>query len=97
MKFSNFHWAPNYFQVQTVWFRDVYACGHSHAQFPAERRGGGYGLVGPEAAERLQSQLEYLNRNPQKRAYFDFDHEVGAASGWPTRFFWQDGNNPGVY
>ena len=53
--------------------------------------------VGPDAADAMERTRLAIAANLGQRPFFDFDHENKAASGWPTRFFWQEGDRPGVY
>jgi hypothetical protein len=45
--------------------------------------------AGAEALEAQRAALESRGKRP----YFDFNHEDGEASFWPTLFFWKDGSN----
>jgi hypothetical protein len=53
--------------------------------------------VEPGAALALQSQLEAVAARSALEPYFDFNHTDDTASGHPKRFFWKDGERPGVY
>ena len=52
--------------------------------------------VTPDSAAELEKQRAALEVKG-KRPYFDFNHEDGPASFWPTAFFWKDGSAPGIY
>ena len=56
--------------------------------------------ITPAAAAAMQANLAGANqlRAGKQRCYFDFDHaEQGPAAAWPVRFYWRDGEAPGVY
>ena len=53
-------------------------------------------LVTPAGAQELEAQRAALEAKG-KRPYFDFNHEDGPASFWPTAFYWKDGPAPGIY
>jgi len=53
-------------------------------------------LVTAEGAAALEQQRAALEAKG-KRPYFDFNHEDGPASFWPTAFFWKGGEAPGIY
>jgi len=53
-------------------------------------------LVTPAGAQELEAQRQALEAKG-KRPYFDFNHEDGPASFWPTAFYWKDGPAPGIY
>lgn len=47
-------------------------------------------VIGREAAEAMQRAL-LAETVSGHRPLFDFDHAHGAASGWPTRYWWEEG------
>lgn len=51
-------------------------------------------MVDRAGAQALESQRATLEAKG-KKPYFDFNHEDGEASFWPTAFFWRDG--AGIY
>jgi phage I-like protein len=58
--------------------------------------GGGIGrpikvLVDRPAAAAIERQRAAIMANTGKRAYFDFNHEDGPASFWPSSFHWREG------
>lgn len=54
-------------------------------------------LVNASSATALNQQLTELNAKSAHRAYFDFNHEDGAASFWPESFSWKETPSPGIY
>lgn len=53
-------------------------------------------LVDAAGAAEIERQRAALTAKGQ-RPYFDFEHEDGGASFWPSAFFWRDGPEPGIY
>ena len=53
-------------------------------------------MVDAAGAAQLEAQRRALAAKG-KRAFFDFNHEDGPASFWPTEFFWRDTPEPGIY
>lgn len=53
-------------------------------------------MVDPAGAAALQDQANELVAKG-KQPYFDFEHEDGGASFWPSEFFWQDAPAAGIY
>ena len=58
--------------------------------------GGGIGRpikvkVDSHAADEMESQRRAIAARTGKRPYFDFNHEDGAASFWPSEFLWRKG------
>jgi Mu-like prophage I protein len=57
--------------------------------------GGGIGrpikvLVDRQAASAIEKQRATIMARTGKRVYFDFNHEDGPASFWPSSFFWRE-------
>ncbi len=55
--------------------------------------------VGPDTAQAMQAALQ-AHLAAGQRPYFDFDHEDGPASAWPTGYRWEEGGGEkraGVY
>lgn len=48
-------------------------------------------LVNSDAAYEMEAQREEISARTGKRVYFDFNHEDGPASFWPTSFHWRSG------
>jgi len=53
-------------------------------------------LVDAAGAAEVEKQRAALTAKGQ-RPYFDFEHEDGGASFWPSAFFWKDGPESGIY
>ena len=53
-------------------------------------------MVDADGAFEIERQRAALTAKGQ-RPYFDFEHEDGGASFWPSEFFWKDGAEPGIY
>lgn len=53
-------------------------------------------MVDANGAAEVEKQRAALTAKGQ-RPYFDFEHEDGGASFWPSAFLWKDGPEPGIY
>lgn len=53
-------------------------------------------MVDAAGAVEIERQRAALTAKGQ-RPYFDFEHEDGGASFWPSTFFWKDGAEAGIY
>lgn len=53
-------------------------------------------MVDRAGAEALEAQRRAIKAKG-RWAYFDFNHEDGAASFWPTAFYWSESPVPGIY
>jgi phage I-like protein len=51
-------------------------------------------LINTEAAAKIEQQRAEITARTGKRVYFDFNHEDGPASFWPSSFTWRE--NDGV-
>src|SRR5215831_2551535 len=46
-------------------------------------------LINAETAGAIEQQRAQIEARTDKRVYFDFNHEDGRASFWPTSFHWR--------